>query len=296
MMRTNGRSQALFGGLLWGTRPVRYIFVDEAGTSAREKVSVVVGIIANADDHVMSAEALALEVLRGVPFKFREGFKFSAKQIFGDEKFQADWSLTDRLDLLYQMMSVPRRIGMATVVGAHWRGATPWEQAINFDETYGKWGLTHPEIDHFNAFRMCIAVADRTIRRYAGAREVATVVAEDHPTMKEHLKKIPRLLRDNASVLKPEHFRRTESDIAAGHLTQSGDVRVERIRNSVHFVEKEEDPLVQVADACAYGFRRFFNKEKFGIEFVQSILGPDAERLLKDFGPPGGADCWWPKP
>src|ERR1700730_8168636 len=77
MMRTNGRSQAIFGGLLWGDRPLRYIFVDEAGTSARERISVVVGIIANADEHVMSAEALALEVLRGVPVKFRDGFKFS---------------------------------------------------------------------------------------------------------------------------------------------------------------------------------------------------------------------------
>jgi hypothetical protein len=198
---------------------VRYIFVDEAGTSARERVSVVVGVIAHADEHVMSAEALALEVLRGVPVKFREGFKFSAKQVFADEKFQADWSLTDRLDLLYQMMSVPHRIGMTISIGMHWRDATPWEQTIDFKETYGKWGLTHPEIDHFNAFRMCMAVADRAIRRYAGPREVATVVAEDHPTMKQHLKKIPRLLRDNPFVAKPEYFRKTQSDIEAGHLT-----------------------------------------------------------------------------
>ena len=76
-------------------------------------------------------------------------------------------------------------------------------------------------------------------------------------------------------------------------LDISGDMRVTRIRNSVHFVEKGEDPLVQVADACAYGFRRYFAKEKFGLEFVQAILGD--EKMLRNFAPPGGAECYWPK-
>ncbi|GEM_PF-4149362 len=69
-----------------------------------------------------------------------------------------------------------------------------------------------------------------------------------------------------------KHMRETISDNEAGFITQSGDIRITRIRNSVHFVDKAEDPLVQVADACAYGFRRFFAKEKFGVEFVRSIL------------------------
>jgi hypothetical protein len=49
MVRTDGRSQALFGGLLWGDQAVRYIFMDEAGTSATEPVSVVVVLIASAE-------------------------------------------------------------------------------------------------------------------------------------------------------------------------------------------------------------------------------------------------------
>jgi hypothetical protein len=286
MMRTNGRSQAIFGGMLWGDSAVRYIFVDEAGTSAREPISVVVGLVANADEHVMSAEALVLEALRGVPSQFRDGFKFSAKTVFGDEKYQSEWSLTDRLSLLHQMMSIPSRVGMAISVAAQWRGA------VDFSEGYGKLGLTPAESDHMQAFKLCLAMADRGIRREAGPREVATVVAEDHPTMKRYLKQVPTMLRNVPVHLKPDFLRQTEADREAGYLTQTGDIRVERIRSAVHFVAKEDDPLVQVADACAYGVRRFLNSEKFGVEFVRKIFGD--ESLLRNFASPGGCECYWP--
>jgi hypothetical protein len=62
----------------------------------------------------MSAEGLALEAIGAVPPDLRDGFVFHATQVFGDAKYQtAGWSLTDRLELLYSMMSIPRKIGMA---------------------------------------------------------------------------------------------------------------------------------------------------------------------------------------
>lgn len=287
-MRTNGLSQAIFGGLLWGDRAVRYIFMDEAGTSTGEPVTVVVGIIADADSHVMSAEALALEAIGAVPPLLKEGFVFHATQVFGDKKYQdAGWSLTDRLDLLHSMMSIPRRIGMAICVGAHWRGS------VDFSESYVKSGMSPTQADHFAAFHLCIGVADRNIRRHAGPREVATVVAEDVPEMRKYLKIVPRILRDNPINLPQDFLRETVSDKEAGYFVQRGELRVCRIRNSVHFVDKSEDPLVQVADACAYGFRRYFAGEKFGIDFVKTILGD--ERHLRNFASPGGCECYWPQ-
>lgn len=284
---TNGWSKSIDGGLLWGDRPVRYIFVDEAGTSANEPVTVVVGIIADADSHVMSAEAMAFELLGAVPKQHKSKFVFHATQVFGDKKYQVDWSMTDRLHLLKGMMSIPRRIGMAITVSAQWRGA------VDVSEGATALGLSVPQYEHVFAFGMCLAVADRNIRRHAGPREVATVVAEDVPEVRRHLKQVPRLFRKAELYVPPRGMRETEKDKAAGYLTQSGDLRVLRIRNSVHFVEKAEDPLVQVADACAYGFRRFFAGEKFGEEFVSSIIG-NAE-LAKHFASPGGVECWWPK-
>ena len=260
---------------------MRYVFMDEAGTSANEPVTVVVGLVAHADDHVMAAEALALEALGAIPPAHQHGFVFHATAVYGDRKYQKDWSLTDRLKLLHSMMSIPRRIGMAIALGVQWRNASEWPEP--------HFGLSGAQIDHMMAFGDCVKIADRYIRDHTGPREVASIVAEDVPEMRKFLKQIPRLWRDNPYYIPPDGLRRTASDIEAGYLKQSGDMRVTRIRNSVHFVEKSEDPLVQVADACAYGVRRYFAGEKFGLEFVNSIFGSD--KSLADFASPAGATC-----
>lgn len=265
---------------------MRYIFADEAGTSAHEPVTVVVGIIANADMHVMGAEGLVKEILGAVPSKFKADFVFHATQVFGDKKYQTDWTLNDRLLLLEAMMSVPRRMGMALTVSTNWRGA------VDHTEAAKSVGLSQCQFEHLMTFGNCLAVADRNIRRHAQPNEVASVVAEDVPEMRRFLKMVPKIFRDNPMHLGPEYLRETSKDKQAGYLTQSGDLRISRIRNSVHFVEKSEDPLVQVADACAYGFRRYFAGEKFGDKFARAILGD--ESLLHHFASPGGTECWWP--
>lgn len=285
--RCNGWSRAFGGGPLWGDLPVRFLFMDEAGTSAEEPVTVVVALIADADSHVMSAEALALETLSGVPPQLQEGFVFSAKRVFNNNAYRDKWSMTDRLHLLKSMMSVPRRIGMAIVVSAKWRsGQTLIEQAK-------KLGIHPCQLDHVMAFHTCVGIADRNIRRHAGPREVATIVAEDVQELRGVLKRIPQVLRDAPIHLGPDLLRTTASDESAGYSLQSGELRVTRIRNSVHFVEKADDPLVQVADACAYGFRRYFAGETFGAEFVDAILG--SHQMAAHFSAPSGAECWWPK-
>jgi hypothetical protein len=261
--------------------------MDEAGTSAKEPVSVVVGLIAHADEHVMSAEALADEALGAVPAAHRANFVFHATDVFGSQKYQQGWSLTSRLDLLTYMMSIPRRIGMAVTVGALWRGSVDWSHLQRV-------GLSPTQWDHVQAFALCIAAADRNIRRHAGPREVATVVAEDVPELRRVLRGIPRAIRQAPFTFPPELLRQTVSDLEAGFCKQVGDMRVTRIRNSVHFVEKADDPLVQVADACAYGLRRFFAGEKFGVDFSRAVVG-DVKKLRK-FSSPGGVEFYRPRP
>lgn len=143
-MRTNGRSQALFGGLLWGDRPVRFVFMDEAGTSQHEPVTVVVAITANADENLMSAEALILETLGAVPPQFQRDFCFHATEVFAGAKYKDQWSLTERLNLLYSMMAIPRRLGMAITVSCVWRGANPVDLVAL--------KMTQHQFDHIYAF------------------------------------------------------------------------------------------------------------------------------------------------
>ena len=235
----------------------------------------------------MSGEAAAIEAIGAVPEKLRDGFVFHATQVYGDKKYQeGDWSLTDRLFLLKTMMSIPRRLGMGIVVSAVWRGA------VDLSQTYGTLGMSVEQSDHLHAFGLCVGVADRGIRSHAHPREVGTIVAEDVPEMRKFLKVMPRIMRDSPASIPASQMRPTISDLERGYSTQNGDFRVTRIRNSVHFVEKADDPLVQVADACAYGFRRFFARQKFGVDFAKAILG--TEDALRNFNSPGGVEGYWP--
>lgn len=195
--------------------------------------------------------------------------------------------MTDRLLLLKQMMSIPRQIGMAITLSALWRDAVDHSIARN------ALNLSQCQFEHLLAFEYCLAISDRNIRRHAGPREVATVVAEDVPDMRRFLKRAGKLFRDHPLHIPPNGFRVTTRDEEAGYSTQSGEMRITRIRNSVHFVEKSEDPIVQVADACAYGFRRFFAGEKFGPEFADAIIGD--RKMLRNFASPGGCECYWPQ-
>jgi hypothetical protein len=274
-------------GAGWGRLIVRYIFMDEAGTSATEPVTVVVGIIANADKHVMLAESLMEETLGAVPPPLQKGFVFHATDVFQNRKYQSNgWSLTDRLSLLSDIMTIPRRTGMSIALATHWRGSVEFDDEVDL-------GLSQAQYEHLHTFSQCVAIADRNVRRNAGATEVATIVAEDVPQMRKLLRIVPIVLRRHGFSL-PQHLMRvTPDDEEAGYINQSGDMRVTRIRRAVHFVEKADDPLVQLADACAFGFRRYFAQEKFGTEFVRAILGD--ERALRNFASPGGAECYWAK-
>ena len=76
-----------------------------------------------------------------------------------------------------------------------------------------------------------------------------------------------------------------------GYRLQTGDViRVRRIRNSIHFVEKDDDPLVQIADASAFGLKRYLiENDKFGHQFAEAIFGEDYKSAAEKFVSAGGA-------
>jgi hypothetical protein len=289
MIASDNWPLALFGGPLLGDRAVRFVFMDEAGTSADEPWAVVVGIVADADEHIVLAERSLLEALGAVPKEHREGFYFHAKEIFGSNKWQDDWILTSRLNLLKEIMAIPRNIGMAVSISAIKRDAdSPILPEI---------ALSAKEQDHFLAFKQCVAVADRYIREHCGPREVGTVLAENHPTMQRHLSSVVYQLRHS-----PVHFPKkaiipSEKETEQGYIEQDGVYRVTRIRNAIYWSDKWGEPLLQIADACAYGIRRYLAQQKFGDEFMRAIVGGAQPLPHEPFSMPGWASCLaWPKP
>lgn len=274
------------GHPLTGTSAVRYVFIDEAGISDDEPVTIVAAIIAHADQHVMLADRSIAEILGAVPLKFRDGFYFHATDIWGSAKYRDDWLMADRVALMKDMMALPARLGLAIAMG-HVRRDNPPPPDLD--------GLSNAQHQHKMAFHRCLAAADKYVRDFGGLTEVATVVAEDLPDMRQHLARTIDMPK-GGFVAAPNHVVRTQKEQAQGYSRQESDIRITRIRRPIHFVEKGQEPLLQLADACAFAMRRYFSQLEFGVDFMAAMVGPGNLPNLADFTAAYNAQTWIPHP
>jgi hypothetical protein len=185
-------------------------------------------------------------------------------------------------------MAIPRELGLAVALGVVRRNS-PVPEGVKSKEKF----------QHVMAFFHCITRADKYVRDYAEASEVATVVAEDVDGVKEHMRGIVKALKDPAVTaslqLTPDLLRPTVEEKIRGVSLQEAAAKIERVRDTIHFVSKADGPLLQLADACAFAFRRYFSEQSHGPEFVRAVLGDDL--VMEDWSGPGsgGLFFWHPK-
>lgn len=267
-----------------GRKSVRFIFMDEAGTSGapHEKLGVIVAINVHADEQLARAEQLVLELVQGVPERMRDGFVFHATQIWSEDEMRDGWSLSDRLGLLRRMMALPRRLGLAVTFSV-----------VRSDAPLFSENLTPIQQRHLQGFIMCTSRADKFVRDHCAPMEIATIIAEAAGPMTKILRNVPKGLRKGTIYPGPGLPRIEEQ--ALGYIKQEAGERVTRIRDTIHFVGKEEEMCVWIADACAFGLRRYFEGQSFGVEFCQAIFG--RQLALEDFrGPASVVTYSWLTP
>lgn len=267
MFEAQSRPRAFFGGALEGTAPVRYIYVDEAGTSVREPVTIVAGIVVHADRHWKLAADRLAGILKTVPEVLHPGFISHAKTVWGSHKYRDSWSLESRLEFLDAIMSLPRLLGIPVSLGVVRRDSYATDTIGN---------MSREQYQHALAFILCLSQADQYMRDHAGAEEVATVVAENIPEMHSFLRFVTGLFRTPRTI--PQHM------LSAAYPNQDGVIGITRVVDTIHFVEKADSPFLQIADACAFGFRRHFAGESFGKEFVRSIIGSSVIPTFREDG------------
>jgi hypothetical protein len=225
---------------------VRFIYVDEAGIAADEPITVVVGLVVHADTQWLPVARLVRELLATkVPEHYQDNFIFHASSIWGNKKFRDRWEYEERLAFLHRMMSIPYENGLGICYGAARRDAAPL--------TANPLNWPKEKLDHMISFGSCIAAGSKMIRESANFDEIATVVAEDIPEMRERLKIA-------ADTFKQKGFAGLQDAF-----------RITNVVDVVHFAKKYEAPILQLADACAFGIRRFLSDESQGEEFLQSI-------------------------
>lgn len=211
---------------------MRIAYIDEAGTSASEPVTLVVGAVINADTQVIEIESY-LSALRKkyINDTNDDAFVFHAKDIFHGSGYFSDrekWAFEMRMNILKDILKIFVIYQVPLCVG-YFIDPNPSEKRSII-------------IRHAMAYMECFVAIETYMRGYT-TNEIAMLIAEDHPTMKKYLKDVHRdFTTQNDNPIKNVH-----KEI----------MPIKHVHGTLSFADKNESALLQIADAFAFVIRRF---------------------------------------
>lgn len=240
---------------------MRIIYIDEAGISTSEPVAVVVGVIIDADKDWKNLNSYMGELIKSyIPADQQDGFVFHAKDVSAGNKIFANtelWPKDLRQDLIKEVLYARSILGFSAVIGV----------CRNKPHHVGQ---AHALMRHLMAYSSCVIGCEDYLRKFCDVQEVATIIAEDTPTARRHIKSVHSdLVSKNPSF---PVFREY--------------LPLQRIIDTVHFASKDSSPLLQFADACAFAFRRYLAGYGDAIEYIDAFYGPasSATKVQADHG------------
>lgn len=243
-----GRSPArTWRGTSHGDRLMRMVYLDEAGISnpQHEPYVVVAGPLIHADKTWKAVEEhLDAMADRYAPPDKRDEFVFHATDLFSGGKFfpRDKWEREARWKILDELTEIPRKFHLPLSVG--------WVERAKFAASF-------PHLDAagqmVNAQTVAFAICAYGIELYMrkggdiGKGEVASIVMENNDQARKQIKEFQRFSRNpkNADLLKSAGF---------------GQMVLTRIIDTVHFAEKGHSSPLQIADVCAFVFKRHLMK------------------------------------
>lgn len=251
---------------------MRLIYIDEAGTAPKENVRVVAAVIIDGDAH---PQMLINEMRRifdeRVPSQFRRNFIFHAKELMHPKKGHfADWHIDERLDLIKEVVCLPFVHDLPIAIGTIHRGilSYPQEEIARLQNLkVGTQGF-----EHAFAFSYCLERSDWFIRNFLNGEENGVVIVENVNEKRKLLRDQMERLINRPVTLSADSFRPS----IFGKRAEPHTYKITNLLDVPHFVEKHEAPILQLADACAFSFRRFINGFSHGEDLIMAMLGPQA--------------------
>jgi hypothetical protein len=244
---------AFWGHPLRGSKIVRLVYLDEAGISnpKQEPFLVVAGVVVNADSQFKAIELHIDHLIqKHIPLDKQHGCVFHAMELFhGTKRFRRDvWPFEKRLEILDDLAAIPRKFDLPICFGVTDRIEIPSLLM----------GPTTPKllelIVHAHSFFKFVCQVEIVMRATAG-EEVAMLIAEDREIMRKMLKLAHSLFRGRLPKEYQIDLERFKQDALTRIL-----MPLERIVETVHFAQKAESSLLQVADICAFAIKRDFMK------------------------------------
>ena len=258
-------------------RLVRLIYADEAGTGPAEPVRVVAAVVVQADEQ---AQTLIREMEQVydecVLPEYREGFIFHAKDLFSPSAKKnkyPNWNFEDRLDFIKAVTCLPFIHDVPIALGSMRKGTLQHSQEVLARLRKKKLGPA--AVDHAMAFASCLERADLFLRKYLDGKEKGLVIAEDVNEKRVVLRRSGLMFREKPLQLSSETMQKTRAQEVLGEEPEGHHYTITNILDVPHFLEKADAPLLQLADACAFAFRRYLSGFKYGEDLILAMLGPE---------------------
>jgi Protein of unknown function (DUF3800) len=255
---------------------MRVAYVDETGHSAKEKIAVVGGVLIEPDrqDGPLAAAISALR--QDIPENLREEVRyFHATDLFYGGKYKHVWPEKDRWALLEKLLAIPRTLKIPLVLGSF---VKPKDREIHNQ-------FSDSVIVHAIAFGQCLKAMDIFLRENCPS-ESTMVIAEDRDGAQKAIREIHKLFRNERKLeqILPPELRKG--------------LPITRVKYPPSFADKDEEILLQIADACAWIWQRFLNYAYENERFMQALFGDFAQPAdLGKIRAAGTTECafWWPE-
>lgn len=254
------RPLSLSGVPLAGNRIVRTIYLDESGTSLTTPVAVVCGVIIDADRQWEPIEIYLKELVKEfVPPELRHNFVFHATELFhGCFGKNKDHPKAAR-EALQRIIEIPLSFGLPVAFGFHFKS----DESTEPDSRPSLKPQHLIAMHHSLAYCLCAYGCEKYMQEHGAMDEIATMVAENTHDSKKQVKRMHSILQG-----KHEH-----SDFF--HRALSRDRKylpIRKIKDTVHFAEKQEALFLQLADAFGYVFRGFLEGRRNADSLINGLL------------------------
>lgn len=240
------------------------IYVDEAGTSHDEPYRVVVGVNVPDGEH-NDAIFRAMNNLfdQCVPSALRPEFQFHAKEVFNGGKLirREDWPQDQRLHFYKAFLAIAPSLRLPIHIGAVQAG-TPYD---------GLSGKHRGEMDHILAFTYMMDAANRHLQRRRPSPDRLSMVYERVPEREGLIRAAYKIFKEASFELSSEHLHRGLE--LGSRVNTNFRMSGERFIDVPNFALKSDAPVLQLADAIAFAFRRYLAGGSHGPTLLKSVIG-----------------------
>jgi hypothetical protein len=240
-----------------GRKLVRISYLDESGLGKKEPIIVVGAVIVHVDTLLAPIEDyLGALVEKHIPADKRDGFFFHATDIYhgGGKKCifrdKSVWPDERRWKILDDLVAIPAKFDLPICIGSTSR--TLIESQI---PTYSP--SQKVVAAHCMAMINCEVAIDIWMKKNTHD-EFTILTAENNYEVRDIAKKSHNLFKDGASMAlrgfgAHEYFPLT------------------KIKEGLHFADKSDSKILQIADVCAWAYRRHLNELNDSSRFFEPM-------------------------